>query len=224
LVTPTSGVGAVGFDDGNSDIYDSSVLEEIESVEIPMENLPKVNESTNIHSSRESRKNKRPPKIETERGLSRKPSKNQKKKRQYTTNDGSGLIKNTNNKDIESTEVTSDGDANAINPPKSQRKVRNLIEDNLSVAMESRQEDDTLAADTMDTLSTVEKETEQKSSGVFACFSGSRMLRKVSDEISGAFEDTLVSVDQVFNAFTLTDKDIKAVTKKILKAKRQLDN
>ena len=112
-----------------------------------------------------------------------------------------------------------------ILPPSSHRKVQNLIEDNLSTAMESRQEDDTLAAETMDTLSTVEKEEmEEKSSGVFSCLSGNRILRKMSDEISGAFEDTLVSVDQVFNAFTLTDKDIKAVTKKIHKAKKQLDN
>ena len=60
--------------------------------------------------------------------------------------------------------------------------------------------------------------------GFFSCLSGNRTLKTISDEISGACEDTLVSVDQVFNAFTLTDKDIKAVTKKIDKAKRQLDN
>eukprot|EP00529_Nitzschia_sp_RCC80_P018496 CAMPEP_0113483840 /NCGR_PEP_ID=MMETSP0014_2-20120614/23645_1 /TAXON_ID=2857 /ORGANISM="Nitzschia sp." /LENGTH=520 /DNA_ID=CAMNT_0000377407 /DNA_START=559 /DNA_END=2121 /DNA_ORIENTATION=+ /assembly_acc=CAM_ASM_000159 len=59
--------------------------------------------------------------------------------------------------------------------------------------------------------------------GMFSCISASKYLKTVSDEISGACEDTLISVDQVFNAFTLTDKDIKAVTKKIDKAKRQLD-
>ena len=62
----------------------------------------------------------------------------------------------------------------------------------------------------------------QKSSGALSCLGSSRTFRKLSDEISGAFEDTLVSVDQVFNAFTLTDKDIKAVTKRIDRAKHQL--
>ena len=62
-----------------------------------------------------------------------------------------------------------------------------------------------------------------KSSSYFSCISNSRVLRKISDEISGACEDTLLSVDQVFHAFTLTEKDIRAVTKRIDKAKRQLD-
>jgi len=60
--------------------------------------------------------------------------------------------------------------------------------------------------------------------GMFGCISGSRALKSISNEISGACEDTLVSVDQVFNAFTLTDKDIKAVKKKIDRAKKQLDS
>ena len=60
--------------------------------------------------------------------------------------------------------------------------------------------------------------------GMFGCISGSRTFQKIATEVSGACEDTLVSVDQVFNAFTLTDKDIKAVKKKIDKVKRQLDN
>lgn len=59
--------------------------------------------------------------------------------------------------------------------------------------------------------------------GYLSCITNSRIVRKISNEISGACEDTLVSVDQVFNAFTLTDKDIKAVTRRIHKAKRQLD-
>jgi len=59
--------------------------------------------------------------------------------------------------------------------------------------------------------------------GMLSCFSNSRIIKTISDEISGACEDTLVSVDQVFNAFTLTDKDIRAVTKRIDKAKKQLD-
>ena len=60
--------------------------------------------------------------------------------------------------------------------------------------------------------------------GVFGCISGSRVFRKLVTEVSDACEDTLISVDQVFNAFTLTDKDIKAVTKKIERVKMQLDN
>lgn len=60
--------------------------------------------------------------------------------------------------------------------------------------------------------------------GMFGCLSGSSAFKRIVNEVSEACEDTLVSVDQVFNAFTLTDKDIKAVKKKIEKAKRQLDN
>jgi hypothetical protein len=74
---------------------------------------------------------------------------------------------------------------------------------------------------TVYSMASVEK-TPSKS-GYLSCITNSRIMRKLSDEISGACEDTLVSVDQVFNAFTLTDKDIKAVTKRIDKAKRQLD-
>lgn len=217
LVTPTSGssVAAVGFDDGNSEIYDSSVLEESQSVEVGMSDLPQVSPSPNRR--REPRKKKESP-----RKLSLRSSKTHKKKRNHDDSDGNGLSKAAS-KDTESSEVISDGEDHVIAPPSTQRKVQNLIEDNLSLAMESRQEDDTLAAETMDTVSTMDKEEVKESSGVFSCLTGNRALRKVSDEISGAFEDTLVSVDQVFNAFTLTDKDIKAVTKKIHKAKRQLD-
>jgi curved DNA-binding protein CbpA len=117
-----------------------------------------------------------------------------------------------------------------------------------STTMESRQEDETQTqAETVETLSTVDNKdlgagledgTDVLAAdidddgiskagggggGFFSCFSANRTLKTISDEISGACEDTLVSVDQVFNAFTLTDKDIKAVTKKIDKAKRQLD-
>ena len=61
-------------------------------------------------------------------------------------------------------------------------------------------------------------------SDILSCITNSRVLRNISDELSGACEDTLMSVDQVFNAFTLTDKDIRAVTKRIDRAKRQLDS
>lgn len=60
--------------------------------------------------------------------------------------------------------------------------------------------------------------------GMFGCIAGSKAFQRIATEVSDACEDTLVSVDQVFNAFTLTDKDIKAVKKKIDKAKRQLEN
>lgn len=96
-------------------------------------------------------------------------------------------------------------------------------------------EEDLRAVDTRDTdefrqddgdttvysMTSVEKTP--RNSSYLSCITNSRIMRKISDEISGACEDTLVSVDQVFNAFTLTDKDIKAVTKRIDKAKRQLD-
>ncbi|KAG7351350.1 hypothetical protein IV203_010710 [Nitzschia inconspicua] len=219
LVTPTVTADAAGFfDDGNSEIYDSSTLGDSQSLDVGPTELPQVSPPAS-HRQREAR-NKKEDAISPKSG--HKTSKNQKKNRHHNDSDGKDL-KKSNSKDTEATDVISD-EGNVIPPPSSQRKVQNLIEDNLSVAMESRQEDDTLAADTMDTLSTTEKDAVLKSSGVFSCFSGSRILRKVSDEISGAFEDTLVSVDQVVNAFTLTDKDIKAVTKKIHKAKRQLDN
>jgi hypothetical protein len=67
------------------------------------------------------------------------------------------------------------------------------------------------------------QEEGENRSGMLSCFSNSRVIKNISDEISGACEDTMVSVDQVFNAFTLTDKDIRAVTKRIDKAKKQLD-
>ena len=64
----------------------------------------------------------------------------------------------------------------------------------------------------------------EERSDMLSCITNSRILRNISDEISGACEDALVSVDQVFNAFTLTDKDIRAVTRRIDKAKQQFDN
>ena len=97
---------------------------------------------------------------------------------------------------------------------------------------EMRQDDShtmiTAGTDTYDTYSVTSGDTRErkrsKNSSMLACITNSRILTKISDEISGACEDTLVSVDQVFNAFTLTDRDIRAVTKRIDKAKRQLDS
>ena len=70
----------------------------------------------------------------------------------------------------------------------------------------------------------VDEKKETKKQDILSCITNSRILRNISDEISGACEDALVSVDQVFNAFTLTDKDIRAVTKRIDKAKKQFGN
>jgi hypothetical protein len=80
-----------------------------------------------------------------------------------------------------------------------------------------------LTAPDYDSYSLIENE-DNEPSGMLSCITNSRILRKFTDEISGACEDTLVSVDQVFNAFTLTDRDIRAVTKRIDKAKRQLEH
>lgn len=79
----------------------------------------------------------------------------------------------------------------------------------------------TVGDETMETYSVVSADVNTKT-GLF-CLDSSRVFRNVVDEIQGACEDTLTSMDQVFNAFTLTDKDIKAVTKRIDKAKKQLD-
>jgi curved DNA-binding protein CbpA len=73
-------------------------------------------------------------------------------------------------------------------------------------------------------IASVASGRDEEQGGVLSCITNSRMLRSISDEISGACEDALVSVDQVFNAFTLTDKDIRAVTRRIDKAKKQFDN
>jgi hypothetical protein len=47
------------------------------------------------------------------------------------------------------------------------------------------------------------------------------ILEKVTDEISGSCQDTLMSVDQVLSAFCLSGRDIDAVTKRVDRAKRQ---
>lgn len=73
------------------------------------------------------------------------------------------------------------------------------------------------------TIYTIETKEQMQKSAYLSCLGSSRVLRRLTDEVSGAFEDTLVSVDQVFNAFTLTDKDIRAVSRRIDKVKRQLD-
>jgi curved DNA-binding protein CbpA len=96
---------------------------------------------------------------------------------------------------------------------------------------EFRQDDTTVGSGTIGTTTigdatidtyTVMSTEDGKEDSSFFC-GGSRIVRNITNEISGAFEDTVTSFDQVFNAFTLTDKDIRAVSKRIDKAKRQLD-
>lgn len=48
-------------------------------------------------------------------------------------------------------------------------------------------------------------------------------VRTFEKEFKGALQDTVTSIYQVFHAFTLSEKDIHEVTKRIRKAKRQLD-
>jgi hypothetical protein len=50
----------------------------------------------------------------------------------------------------------------------------------------------------------------------------SHIIGRLAEELGDACEDTLLSVDQVFNAFTLTGKDIRAVTRRIERAKREV--
>mmetsp|Transcript_10023 Transcript_10023/g.28475 ORF Transcript_10023/g.28475 Transcript_10023/m.28475 type:complete len:84 (-) Transcript_10023:325-576(-) len=48
-------------------------------------------------------------------------------------------------------------------------------------------------------------------------------LGGIKDEITGTYQDTVTSMSQVCGAFTLTDKDINAVSKHIRKFKRELE-
>jgi hypothetical protein len=48
------------------------------------------------------------------------------------------------------------------------------------------------------------------------------VIGRMKDEVIGAVEDTMTSFAQVLNVFTLQDEDIKAVTKRIDKATRQM--
>jgi hypothetical protein len=204
LVTPTA---AAGGDEGNPASYDTRVMED--SGHVGMEDPAAM--STPGDKRVERRKKESPTRS---RNLFSSPGKNDRKR-------GSSKNRSINATPPESTEsldaMLDDDDDDVVPVDKT-----GTVEET-STAMESRQEDDTFAG-TLDTASTHDVESSgEKGSGMFSCLAGSRIFRKISDEISGACEDTLVSVDQVFNAFTLTDKDIKAFTKKIHKAKRQLD-
>jgi hypothetical protein len=198
LVTPTAA------DDGTSDIYDTSAMDDSGLVgkENPSAMRPQREKRgrTKNESPKTSPRKHSPGNNKHKRGAS--------KNRYDPASEDNESIEN----DVAVDKRRGAGDLKRAAPGEDQ-----------STAMESRQEDDTLAG-TLETASTHDAETSKNSGGVFSCITGSRFFRKISNEISGACEDTLVSVDQVFNAFTLTDKDIKAVTKKIHKAKRQLDN
>lgn len=49
----------------------------------------------------------------------------------------------------------------------------------------------------------------------------SAVLRAINSEMEGSINDTITAVDQVLNAFTLQDRDIRAVTSRIDKASTQ---
>lgn len=80
----------------------------------------------------------------------------------------------------------------------------------------------TLGEATLDTYTFIEVDEDKVNAMPFC--GGSAFARTLQKEVNGALQDTVASFDQVFNAFTLTDKDIRAVTKRIDKAKRQLDD
>mmetsp|Transcript_32210 Transcript_32210/g.78274 ORF Transcript_32210/g.78274 Transcript_32210/m.78274 type:complete len:347 (+) Transcript_32210:109-1149(+) len=80
----------------------------------------------------------------------------------------------------------------------------------------------TLGETTLDAYTVITMDEDKIDPKLFCGNSG--FARKFQKEVNGAFQDTVASFDQVFNAFTLTDKDIRAVTKRIDKAKRQLDD
>jgi len=67
-------------------------------------------------------------------------------------------------------------------------------------------------------------EREERDRSFFSWIFHSRILRIFSSELGDACHDTLLSVDQVFNAFTITDKNIKAVTKRIDRAKKDMES
>ncbi|CAJ1944505.1 unnamed protein product [Cylindrotheca closterium] len=83
-------------------------------------------------------------------------------------------------------------------------------------------ETNTLGEATLDTYTVITMDEDKVDPKLFC--GNVDLARKFQKEVNGAFQDTVASFDQVFNAFTLTDKDIRAVTKRIDKAKRQLDD
>lgn len=80
----------------------------------------------------------------------------------------------------------------------------------------------TLDGATLDTYTVITMDEDKIDPKLFCGNVG--FARKFQKEVNGAFQDTVASFEQVFNVFTLTDKDIRAVTKRIDKVKRQLDD
>ena len=66
-------------------------------------------------------------------------------------------------------------------------------------------------------------EQEVASSGILARIQQFPLVKTVTEEVHGVYLDTTSAFDQVFNAFTLQEKDIDAVCGRIEKAKSQLN-
>jgi hypothetical protein len=215
IVTP-----AAAAEDRNSDVYDTRAMEEIGepvSVEVSVLDLSPGAVSPNHERKKRSKNHHKSPKHEKSKKGHSNMEDYPRPPHQYNHHDRYSF----EDPDVKADALSEEEDNKRVDRRTKKSDVATPADD-LSVATESRQEEDTVV-DTLDSASAQEQDAVKKSSGMFSCITGSRIFRKISDEISGACEDTLVSVDQVFNAFTLTDKDIKAVTKKIHKAQRQLD-
>jgi len=65
-------------------------------------------------------------------------------------------------------------------------------------------------------------DTRRGHSTALSAVTSTGFVSRIQEEVAGTFEDTLVSFEQVLNAFTLQDRDIQAVMGRIDKAKRQL--
>mmetsp|Transcript_1021 Transcript_1021/g.1279 ORF Transcript_1021/g.1279 Transcript_1021/m.1279 type:complete len:314 (+) Transcript_1021:40-981(+) len=72
-------------------------------------------------------------------------------------------------------------------------------------------------------LSQCSDKKENSNNGVIDRIRESPMVKTIVEEVNGAYLDTYSAFDQVFNAFTLQERDIEAVCGRIKKAKRQLN-
>jgi curved DNA-binding protein CbpA len=86
---------------------------------------------------------------------------------------------------------------------------------------------DTSFDDTLDTTFTFDEEKTAltfASQGTLATHvTETKFINQIATEITGTFEDTQAAFEQVFSVFTLRDEDIRAVTGKIDKAKREIE-
>lgn len=114
--------------------------------------------------------------------------------------------------------------------PEQKPKKRTSQKQKARYASESEDDDDTrqecpTADQTFGEEQTIMTETSYRSEGTMltAPPTGARaIIGRVKDEVLGAMEDTATSFAQVLNAFTLQEEDIKAVTKRINKAAKQM--